>query len=131
MPEILIRVANIAANSEVHPFEDTRLWKYRRCPAQYLNGALYEIALISDGAAGGLTHEIKIGTSEVVQRSDTGVGGTDGVMPLLDPGPGVGANSACVHRFRANPDDEVDLVLYEEAAAATTDVMIAARVTPL
>lgn len=131
MPEILIRVANIAANAEVHPFEDTRLWKYRRCPNAYVNGALYEIAVISDGAAGGLTHEIKIGTTEVVQRGDTTVGGTDGVMPVLDLGGGAGANTAPVHRFRAAPDDEVDLALFEEAAAATTDVMIAARVTPL
>lgn len=131
MPEIMIRVANIAANAERHPFDDARLWKYRRCPSQYVNGALYEIALISDGAAGGIQHEIKIGTSEVVQLSDTQVGGTDGVMPLLDAGPGGGANSGPVHRFRANPDDEVDLVVFETAAAATTDVMINARVTPL
>lgn len=128
MPEILIRVPNIAANAEVHPFEDTRLWKFRKCP--YAR-ALYEIALISDGAAGGLSHEIKIGTTEVVQRSDTGVGGTDGVMPSIDGTAGAGANSAPVHRFVAEYQDEVDLALFEEAAAATTDVMIAARVSPL
>lgn len=122
MPDILIRVANIAANAEVHPFEDTRIWKFRRCP--YPKG-LYTILARSDGAAGGLTHEVKIGTTEVVQRGDTSVGGTDGVMPTP-----AGANATPTHQFYANYNDEIDLALFEEAGAATTDVMIWASVEP-
>lgn len=122
MPDILIRVANVAASAEVHPFEETRLWKFRRCP--YPRG-LYTIGLKSDGAAGGLQHEVKIGTTEVVQLSDTSVGGTDGVMPTP-----AGANSAPFHQFYAQYQDEIDLALFETAAAATTDVMIWASVEP-
>lgn len=125
MPDICIRVPNIAAGAEVHPFEDTRIWKFRRCPYQK---GLYTILVKSDGAAGGLTHEVKIGTTEVVQRGDTSVGGTDGIIPVPD---GDGANAAPVHRFVADYGDEIDLALFEEAAAATTDVMIYASVEPL
>jgi hypothetical protein len=122
MPDILIRVANIAASAEVHPFEDTRLWKFRRCP--YPRG-LYTIGIRSDGAAGGLQHEVKIGTTEVVQLSDTSVGGTDGVMPTP-----AGTTSAPFHQFYAQYQDEIDLALFETAAAATTDAMIWASVEP-
>lgn len=122
MPDILIRVANIAANDEVHPFEETRQWKFRRCP--YERG-LYTILVRSDGAAGGLQHEVKIGTTEVVQRSDTSVGGTDGVMPTP-----AGAAATPAHQFYATFNDEIDLALFETAAAATTDAMIWANVEP-
>lgn len=122
MPDILIRVPNIAANAEVHPFEDTRLWKFRRCP--YPRG-LYTILVRSDGAAGGLEHEVKIGTTEVVQRSDTSVGGTDGVMPTP-----AGANATPAHQFYAQYQDEIDLALFEAAGAATTDAMVWANVEP-
>lgn len=127
MPEMLTRIANIAASAERHPFEDgARPWKFRRCP--YIKGR-YAIAVISDGAAGGMQHEIKIGTTEVVQRSDTTVGGTDGVIP--HPGGTAATNSAPLHIFDADKDDEIDLALFETAAAATTDVMIFAQVFPL
>lgn len=119
MPDITIRVANIAANAEVHPFEDTRLWKFRRCP--YPKG-LYTILVRSDGAAGGLEHDVKIGTTEVVQRSDTHVGGTDGVIPVPQDSP--------AHQFHADFNDEIDLALYETAGVATTDCMIWANVEP-
>ncbi|MGH8566962.1 MAG: hypothetical protein ACREXU_02845 [Gammaproteobacteria bacterium] len=122
MPDILIRVADIGANAEVHPFEDTRIWKFRRCP--YPRG-LYTILIRSDGGAGGLSHEVKIGTTEVVQRSDTSVGGTDGVIPTPD-----GTNSTPAHQFYAEFNDEIDLALFEEAAVATTDAMIWANVEP-
>lgn len=122
MPDILIRVANIAANAEVHPFEDTRIWKFRRCPYQR---GLYTILVRSDGAAGGLSHEVKIGTTEVVQRSDTSVGGTDGVQPTP-----AGAQATPAHQFYADYNDEIDLALFEEAGAATTDAMVWANVEP-
>jgi hypothetical protein len=122
MPDILIRVPNIAANAEVHPFEDTRIWKFRRCPYQR---GLYTIMVRSDGAAGGLSHEVKIGTTEVVQRSDTSVGGTDGVMPTP-----AGAAATPAHQFYAQYNDEIDLALFEEAGAATTDAMVWANVEP-
>ena len=122
MPDILIRVPNIAANAEVHPFEDTRLWKFRRCP--YARG-LYTILLVSDGAAGGMEHEVKIGTTEVVQRSDSSVGGTDGIMPTP-----AGASASPAHQFYAQYQDEIDLALFETAGAATTDVMVWANVEP-
>lgn len=122
MPDILIRVANIASGAEVHPFETTRQWKFRRCP--YPRG-LYTILVRSDGAAGGLQHEVKIGTTEVVQRSDTSVGGTDGVMPTP-----AGTTSAPAHQFYAKFNDEIDLALFETGAVATTDAMIWANVEP-
>jgi len=122
MPDILLRVANIASGAEVHPFETTRQWKFRRCP--YPRG-LYTILVRSDGAAGGLQHEVKIGTTEVVQRSDTSVGGTDGVMPTP-----AGTTSCPAHQFYAQFNDEIDLALFETAAAATTDAMIWANVEP-
>lgn len=122
MPDILIRVPNIAANSEVHPFEDTRIWKFRRCP--YPRG-LYTILVRSDGAAGGLQHEVKIGTTEVVQLSDTSVGGTDGVMPTP-----AGAQATPAHQFYAEYNDEIDLALFETGAVATTDAMVWANVEP-
>jgi len=122
MPDILIHVPNIAANAEVHPFEDTRIWKFRRCP--YPRG-LYTILVRSDGAAGGLSHEVKIGTTEVVQRGDTSVGGTDGVMPTP-----AGANATPAHQFYAEYNDEIDLALFEEGGVATTDAMVWANVEP-
>lgn len=124
MPDILIRVANIAALAERHPFEDARIWKFRFCP--YPRG-LYTIGLITDGAAGGMQHEIKIGTTEVVQRSDTSVGGTDGIMPTPQ---GDAAHAAPFHQFVAQQDDEVDLALFELGNVATTDCMIWANVEP-
>jgi len=122
VPDILLRVANIAANAEVHPFETVRQWKFRRCP--YPRG-LYTILVRSDGAAGGLQHEVKIGTTEVVQLSDTSVGGTDGVMPTP-----AGATATPAHQFYAEYQDEIDLALFETAAAATTDAMVWANVEP-
>jgi hypothetical protein len=122
VPDILIRVPNIAANAEVHPFETVRQWKFRRCP--YPRG-LYTILVRSDGAAGGLQHEVKIGTTEVVQLSDSSVGGTDGVMPTP-----AGATACPAHQFYAEYQDEIDLALFETAAAATTDAMIWANVEP-
>ena len=122
MPDILIRVANIAANAEVHPLEDTRIWKFRRCPYQR---GLYTILVRHDGAAGGLSHEVKIGTTEVVQRSDSHAGGTDGVMPTP-----AGANATPAHQFYAQFNDEIDLALFEEGGVATTDAMVWANVEP-
>jgi len=125
MPDLLIAVRNIAAGAERHPLEDARPWKFRFCP--YERG-LYTIGLISDGAVGGMQHEIKIGTTEVVQRSDTTIGGTDGVIPT--PNGGAASNTAPFHQFYAQYNDEVDLALFETGAVATTDVMIWANVEP-
>jgi len=117
MPDILIRVVHVA-NAEVHPFEVTRLWKFRRCPYQR---GLYTILVRTTGAAANIEHEVKIGTTEVVQRSDTSVGGTDGVMPVPETTP--------AHQFFAEYGDEVDLALFE-TAAATPVSMIWANVEP-
>lgn len=122
MPDILIRVPNIAAGAEVDVFETVRRWKFRKCP--YPRG-LYTFLIRSDGAAGGLQHEVKIGTTEVVQLSDTSVGGTDGVMPTPQ-----GATATPAHQFFSEMGDEVTLTLFETAAAATTDAMIWANVEP-
>jgi hypothetical protein len=120
MPDILIRQANIPASSTVRPFaENHSNWRFRRCP--YPRG-LYTILVRSDGAAGGLDHAILIGTTEVVQRGQTSVGGTDGVMPVPDTTP--------AHQFFADGGDEIVVELYETAAAATTDAMIWANVEP-
>lgn len=121
MPDILIRSANLVANSTVKPFEAVA-WKFRKCP--YPRG-LYTILVRHDGAAGGVQHEVKIGTTEVVQRSDTSAGGTDGVMPTP-----AGATATPAHQFYAQYQDEIDLTLFETAAAATTDVMTWANVEP-
>lgn len=123
MPDIQIRVANLASGAVVKPFElATSTWKFRRCP--YPRG-LYTILVRHDGAAGGLQHEVKIGTTEVVQRSDSSAGGTDGVMPTP-----AGAQATPAHQFYASYQDEIDLTLFETGAVATTDAMIWANVEP-
>lgn len=121
MPDILIRVVHVA-NAEVHPFEATRLWKFRRCP--YPGGGRYTILCKTTGAAANIEHEVKIGTTEVVQRSDTSVGATDGVMPTP-----AGATATPAHEFTAEYQDEVDLALFE-TAGATPVTMIWANVEP-
>lgn len=126
MPDLLLRVANIAAGAERHILEDVRPWKFRFCP--YDRGR-YTIGLISDGAVGGLQHQIFIGTTEVVARSDTTIGGTDGVIPT--PNGGAAANTAPFHTFIAERDDEVDVAVFETGAVATTDVMMWANVEPV
>lgn len=125
MPDLLINVRNIAAGAERHALEDSRPWKFRFCP--YPRGR-YTIGLISDGAVAGMQHQIFIGTTEVVARSDTTIGGADGVIPT--PNGGAATNTAPFHTFVAEQDDEVDLVLFETGAVATTDVMIWANVEP-
>jgi hypothetical protein len=126
MPDLMLRVANIAAGAERHLLEDVRPWKFRFCP--YTKGR-YTIGLITDGAVATGQHEIKIGTTEVVQRSDTTIGGTDGVIPT--PYGAAAANTAPFHTFDADKDDEVDLAWFETGAVATTDVMLWASVIPL
>jgi hypothetical protein len=76
-----------------------------------------------------MQHTIQVGTTEVVARSDTTIGGTDGVIPT--PNGGAATNTAPFHTFIADKDDEVDLALFETGAVATTDVMIWANVEPL
>jgi hypothetical protein len=121
MPDILIRTPNIAAGANVRPF-DVVNWKFRRCP--YPRG-LYTILVRSSGAAGGLQHSIAIGTTEVVQRSDTSSGGTDGIQPTP-----AGAQSCPAHQFYAQYNDEIILDLFETGAVATTDIMTWANVEP-
>lgn len=124
MPDICIRVANVASGANVKPFEQTSQWKFRRCP--YPRGGRYTILARHDGAAGVMQYAISIGTTEVVQRSDMSAGGTDGVVPTPD-----GTNSTPVHQFVAQYQDEIILDLFETGAVATTDVMIYANVEPL
>lgn len=127
MPDRTMRVANIAALAERHPFEDVNPpWKFRFCP--YTKGR-YTIGLGSSGAAGGMQHAIYIGTTEVVQRSDTTIGLTDGVIPV--PYGAAATNTAPFFVFDADKDDEIDLALFETGNVATTDVMIWASVVPL
>jgi hypothetical protein len=123
MPDILIRRANLAALSTDIPFGSSAAnWRFSRCPYQR---GLYTILVRSDGAAGGLQHSVLIGTTEVVQRSDTSVGGTDGVMPTP-----AGAAATPAHQFYAEYNDEVILTLFETGNVATTDAMIWANVEP-
>lgn len=117
MPDILIR-RTLAALETALPFED-RNWRFRRCP--YPRG-LYTILARCTGAAGGTQHSVSIGTTEVVQRSDTSVGITDGVMPTPEDCP--------AHQFYAQFNDEISLELKELGNVATTDVMIWANVEP-
>jgi hypothetical protein len=127
MPDLLRRVANIAALAERHPLEDVNPpWKFRFCP--YTRGR-YTIGLISDGAAGGVQHAVQIGTTEVVQMSDTTIGGTDGVIPT--PYGAAAGNTAPFHTFMAEKDDEIDLAVFERGNVATTDVMFWANVEPV
>lgn len=119
MPDILIR-RTLAALETARPFgESERNWRFRRCP--YPRG-LYTILLRCNGAAAAQQHSVVIGTTEVVQLSDTSVGATDGVMPTPQDTP--------AHQFIAEGGDEVDLVLRELGNVATTDVMIWANVEP-
>lgn len=126
MPDIQLRVANIASGAERHLLEDVRPWKFRFCP--YTKGR-YTIGAIHDGAVGGIQYSIAIGTTEIVQRSDMTLGGTDGVIPT--PYGATGANTAPFHTFDADKDDEIDLAVFETGAVATTDVMFWASVVPL
>lgn len=123
MPDILIRQVNLAALSTVRPFaEGLSNWRFRRCP--YAKG-LYTVLIRSDGAAGGMQHAILIGTTEVVQRSDTPIGLADGFMPTP-----AGAAATPAHQFYADGGDEVVLELYETGNVATSDAMIWANVEP-
>lgn len=125
MPDLLLRVANIASGAERHILEDVRPWKFRFCP--YDRGR-YTIGLIHNGAVGGIQFQIFIGTTEVVARSDMTLGGTDGVIPT--PNGGAASNTAPFHTFIAERDDEVDVAVFETGAVATTDVMMWANVEP-
>lgn len=119
MPDILIR-RTLAALETCTPFDEAaRKWPFRRCP--YPRG-LYTILLTCNGAAAGQTHRIDIGTTAMVEVSDTTVGATDGKMPT--------PNDTPAHQFFANQDDEVRLTLVEKGNVATTDVMIWANVEP-
>lgn len=118
MPDILVREV-LTANEKFRPFaESQRNWRFRRCP--YPRG-LYTILVRSAGAAGNVFHSVLIGTTEVVQRGETTVGGTDGIIPVPENTP--------AHQFYANQDDEIDLLI-EETVAATPAVMVWANVEP-
>lgn len=121
MPDILAREV-LTANERYRPFaESERNWRFRRCP--YPRG-LYTILVRTSGAAGNVRHSVLIGTTEVVQRGETSVGGTDGIIPTPD-----GTESTPAHQFFANEGDEIDLLI-EETAGATPAVMIWANVEP-
>lgn len=124
MPDITVRVPNVASGSTTRPFAEgaATTWKYRRCPYQK---GLYTILGRHDGSAGGLQWEIKVGTQEVLQRSDMSAGGTDGVIPTP-----AGATATPAHQFYASFNDEIDVALFETGAVATTDIMIWANVEP-
>lgn len=126
MPDIMRTYRNVAAASETHCLEDVRPWKFRFCP--YTRGR-YTIGIINDGAAGGMEWEVKIGTTEVVQRSTMTIGGADGVIPT--PYGAAATNTAPFVTFDADKDDEVDVIAYETGAVATTDIMLWASVVPL
>lgn len=122
MPDILIR-RTLGALETARPFgEGERNWRFRRCP--YTRG-LYTILVRCNGAAAGQRHAVLIGTTEVVQRSDTSVGATDGEIPTPD-----GTTSCPAHQFYAEAGDEIVLELEELGNVATTDVMIWANVEP-
>jgi len=123
MPDIQLREV-LTANERFRPFaESERNWRFRKCP--FPGGGLYTILVRTTGAAGNVRHSVLIGTTEVVQRGETSVGGTDGVIPTPD-----GTQSTPVHQFRADYNDEIDLLI-EETAAATPAVMVFANVEPL
>jgi len=121
MPDILIRSANVAALTNIRPFDIVN-WKFRRCPYQR---GLYTILVRSSGAAGGFQHAVSIGTTEVVQRSDTSAVGTDGIMPTP-----AGAQACPAHQFYASYNDEIILDLFEIGNVATSDIMTWANVEP-
>jgi hypothetical protein len=113
MPDIMFNTA-LTANQRYRPLAEGALnWRFRRCP--YPRG-LYTIGVRTTGAAGNVQHSVLIGTTEVVQRSPTSVGGTAGVIPTPD-----GANSTPFHQFYAQGGDEIDLLI-EETAGATPSV---------
>jgi hypothetical protein len=118
MPDILVREV-LAANERFRPFgEGERNWRFRRCP--YPRG-LYSILVSSMGAVANVRHSVLIGTTEVVQRGETTLGATDGIMPVPETCP--------VHQFYAAQGDEIDLLI-EETLAATPAVMVHANVEP-
>lgn len=118
MPDILVREV-LTANERFRPFaESERNWRFRRCP--YPRG-LYTILVSSLGAVANVRHSVLIGTTEVVQRGETTIGATDGIMPIPETAP--------AHQFYANGGDEIDLLI-EETAGATPAVMVWANVEP-
>jgi hypothetical protein len=124
MPDILIHLQNIASGAVIRPFSEAQSnWAFRRCP--YPEGGWYKIGAVHDGAAGGCEFEVAIGTTKVVQRGDMSAGGTDGVMPTED-----GTQARPFHVFHAAFNDEIDLVVFETGAVATTDVMLNCSVLP-
>lgn len=126
MPDIMKEFQNVAAGSETHCLEDGRPWKFRFCP--YTKGR-YTIGIGCDGAAKGMEWEVKIGTTEIVQRSAMTIGLTEGVIPT--PYGAAATNTAPFVTFDADKDDEVDVIAYETGAVATTDIMLWASVIPL
>lgn len=126
MPDIMKEFQNVASGSETHCLEDGRPWKFRFCP--YTKGR-YTIGIGCDGAAKGMEWEVKIGTTEIVQRSAMTIGLTEGVIPT--PYGAAATNTAPFVTFDADKDDEVDVIAYETGAVATTDIMLWASVIPL
>lgn len=123
MPDILIRRVFTAAIQTAMPFgEAERNWRFRRCP--YPRG-LYTILVRTTGAVGDMQHSVLIGTTEVVQRSDTTILAGDGVMPTPQ-----GANATPAHQFIAESGDEIVLELVKQLAAGTPSVMVWANVEP-
>lgn len=113
----------LTANERFRPFaESERNWRFRRCP--YARG-LYTILVRTSGALHNVKHSVLIGTTEVVQRSETSIGGTAGIIPTA-----AGEEAAPAHQFTANAGDEIDL-LVEETAGATPEVMFYANVEPV
>jgi hypothetical protein len=123
VPDILIRRALTAAIQTVLPLNEGEAnWRFRRCP--YPRG-LYTILVRTTGAAGDIAHSVLIGTTEVVQRGDTSMGGTDGVMPTP-----AGANATPAHQFIAEAGDEISLQIDKRLAAGTPSIMVWANVEP-
>lgn len=119
MPDVLIRRTLDTLETATPLDEGGRRWPFRVCP---FPRGLYTFLLRCTGAAGETQHRVSIGTTKMVETSDTSVGSTDGVMPV--------PNDCPAHQFFANGGDEVVLELVELGNVNTTDVMIWANVEP-
>lgn len=106
----------MAANGTIRPFQD-RAWIYRVAPF----ACRVHIGLIADAI--GLTYMFSAG-SDVQAGPDAPIaaGGTVGVFQ---------DDVTKMDTYLAGPGDELQLVIKETAAAATTDVMITCRLEPL
>jgi len=115
MPSRNFYILNLGANATSEPLTG---WQFEYLPWP----ALVEIGMQHDGAANSIEATVTTGSDTLMEESPVNAGATDGVFPtdeqldLVD---------------EAAAGDRLKIRLRETAAAATTDIMIRVKLTPL